>query len=103
LLVNLVFAVCILAFLNVLFSAGNAHRPFTVAVSEYKFKLHICTLCLLKNRNSGKSGKFQKDKVIPVMGHGSLQGCLMSRLPHTLDVRLTDGGEVVSSMHAFMV
>jgi hypothetical protein len=28
---------------------------------------------------------------------------LMSRLPHTLDVRLTDGGEVVSSMHAFMV
>jgi hypothetical protein len=31
-------------------------------------------------------------------GHGGSQGCETSRLPHFLDNRLTDGGEVVSLM-----
>jgi hypothetical protein len=35
-------------------------------------------------------------KVIPVTGHGSPHGCETSRLPHFLDSRLTDSGEVVS-------
>jgi hypothetical protein len=35
-------------------------------------------------------------KVIPVTGHGDPYGCETSRLPHLLDNRLTDGGEVVS-------
>jgi hypothetical protein len=35
-------------------------------------------------------------KAIPVTGCGRLQGCNTSRLPHFLDNRLTDGGEVVS-------
>jgi hypothetical protein len=37
-----------------------------------------------------------KGKAIPVTGHGGLQSCETSRLPHFLDNRLTDGGEVVS-------
>jgi hypothetical protein len=38
----------------------------------------------------------KKAEIIPVTGLGGLQGCEMSRLPHFLDIRLTDGGEVVS-------
>jgi hypothetical protein len=37
-----------------------------------------------------------KNKVIPVTGRGGPYCCEMSRLPHFLDNRLTDGGEVVS-------
>jgi hypothetical protein len=37
-----------------------------------------------------------KGKVIPVTGRGGPWGCKTSRLPHFLDNRLTDGGEVVS-------
>jgi hypothetical protein len=33
---------------------------------------------------------------MPVTGRGGAQGCETSRLPHFLDSRLTDGGEVVS-------
>jgi hypothetical protein len=36
-----------------------------------------------------------KHKAIPVTGHGGPYDCEMSRLPHFLDNRLTDGGEVV--------
>jgi hypothetical protein len=36
---------------------------------------------------------------MPVKGCGGSEGCEMSRLPHFLDSRLTDGGEVVSRMH----
>jgi hypothetical protein len=35
-------------------------------------------------------------KGIPVAGHGGPYGCETSKLPHYLDNRLTDGGEVVS-------
>jgi hypothetical protein len=44
-----------------------------------------------------KFGKnVKKSKAIPVTDRGSPQGCETSRLPHFLDNRLTDGGEVVS-------
>jgi hypothetical protein len=33
-------------------------------------------------------------KAIPVTGRGGPQGCEMSRLPHFLGNRLTDGGKV---------
>jgi hypothetical protein len=33
-------------------------------------------------------------EVIPVTGRGGPQSCETSRLPHFLDNRLTDGGEV---------
>jgi hypothetical protein len=36
-----------------------------------------------------------KYKVIPVRGRGGPYACETSRLPHFLDNRLTDGGEVV--------
>jgi hypothetical protein len=37
-----------------------------------------------------------KGNAIPVTGHEGPQGCETSKLPHFLDNRLTDGGEVVS-------
>jgi hypothetical protein len=37
-----------------------------------------------------------KGKVIPETGRGSPQGCETSRLPHSLDNWLIDGGETVS-------
>jgi hypothetical protein len=40
----------------------------------------------------------KKGKVIPVTDRGGQQGFETSRLPHFLDNRLTDGGEVVSLM-----
>jgi hypothetical protein len=39
-----------------------------------------------------------RGKAIPVTGRGGPKGCETSRLPHFLDNRLTDGGEVVSLM-----
>jgi hypothetical protein len=35
-----------------------------------------------------------KSKATPVTSHGGPYGCEMSRLPHFLDSRLTDGGEI---------
>jgi hypothetical protein len=35
-------------------------------------------------------------KAVPITGRGGQLGCETSRLPHFLDNRLTDGGEVVS-------
>jgi hypothetical protein len=43
---------------------------------------------MLKIKNKGKA--------IPATGRGGLQSFETSRLPHFLDNRLTDGGEVVS-------
>jgi hypothetical protein len=40
-----------------------------------------------------------KGKAIPVTGYGVPYGCERSSLPHFLDNRLTDGGEVVSLTH----
>jgi hypothetical protein len=37
-----------------------------------------------------------KSEAIPVTGRGGPEGCETSRLPHFLDNRLTDGGELVS-------
>jgi hypothetical protein len=43
-----------------------------------------------------ETGKNVKGKAIPVTGREGPQGCETSRLPHFIDNRLTDGGEVVS-------
>jgi hypothetical protein len=40
-----------------------------------------------------------KAKAIPVTGRGSLWGCHMIRVPYYLNIRLTDGGKVVSPTH----
>jgi hypothetical protein len=40
-----------------------------------------------------------KSKAIPVTGLGGLKGCEMLRIPHCLDNRLTDDGNVVSPTH----
>jgi hypothetical protein len=42
---------------------------------------------------------YYKGKAIPVTGHEGPLGCETSRLPHFLENRLKDGGEVVSPMH----
>jgi hypothetical protein len=42
------------------------------------------------------SGANLKGKAVPVTGHEGHEGCERSRLPHFLDSRLTDGGEVVT-------
>jgi hypothetical protein len=39
-----------------------------------------------------------KGKAIPASGRGGPYGSETSRLPHFLDNRLTDGGEVISLM-----
>jgi hypothetical protein len=51
---------------------------------------------LIKQKVSYVYWKILTVKAIPVVGRGSPQGCETSRLPHVLDSRLTDGGEVVS-------
>jgi hypothetical protein len=38
----------------------------------------------------------KRGKAVPVTGREGPYGCEMSRLPHFLHNRLTDGGEVVS-------
>jgi hypothetical protein len=43
-----------------------------------------------------EKSKKAKGKSIPVTGRGGPYGCEMLRLPHFLDNRLTDDGEVVS-------
>jgi hypothetical protein len=45
--------------------------------------------------SQNKDGK-KKSKAIPVTGRDSPQGCEKSRLPFSFDIRLTDGGKVLS-------
>jgi hypothetical protein len=40
-----------------------------------------------------------ESKAIPVTGRGGLYGCEMLRIPHCLDNRLLDGGNIVSPTH----
>jgi hypothetical protein len=44
----------------------------------------------------GEINTVKKGKAITVTGHGGPWGCETSRLPHFLDNRLTDGGEVAT-------
>jgi hypothetical protein len=61
------------------------------SVTEHLFHpIHVCLWFL----NFFKI--IMKGKVIPVTDRGGPQGCETSRLPHFLDNRHTDGGEVVS-------
>jgi hypothetical protein len=41
----------------------------------------------------------KKVKLSPMVGLRGLYGCEILRIPHCLDNRLTDGGEVVSPTH----
>jgi hypothetical protein len=41
----------------------------------------------------------QNVTAIPITDRGGLQGCEMLRIPHCLDTRLIDSGNVVSPMH----
>jgi hypothetical protein len=65
--------------------------------------LPVATVCLhqteqLRKRNAteGETTGNKKGKVFPVTGRGGPQGCETSRLPHFLNNRLTDGGEIIS-------
>jgi hypothetical protein len=58
-----------------------------ICTNSDKFFHHIFIYC--------KKGK-RKGKAIHVTGCGGPYGCETSRLPHLLDNRLTDGGDVVS-------
>jgi hypothetical protein len=58
-------------------------------VSDITIFINVLTCHEPKNNNIGKA--------IPVTDRGGPYGCETSSLPHFLDNRLTDGGEVVSS------
>jgi hypothetical protein len=51
-----------------------------------------------ETKHHGIHLKHKKGKAIPVTGREGPYGCETSRLPHFLDKRLTDGGEIVSLM-----
>jgi hypothetical protein len=51
---------------------------------------------LLNLQAAATTSHKDKGKAIPVRGRGGTQGYETSRLPHFLDNRLTDGGEVVN-------
>jgi hypothetical protein len=55
--------------------------------------------CLRAGRPRGRNSSPCKGKDILVEGRGSPYSCAKSRLPHFLEIRLTDGGDVVSPMH----
>jgi hypothetical protein len=54
---------------------------------------------LYRTDEGGAYSSPQKGKLIPVTGREGPCGCETSKLPHFLDSRLTDGGEVVSLTH----
>jgi hypothetical protein len=73
-----------------------AKSPLKLSVAT-RFDLIFCNLViyvlLLPAWNCKPDGK---GKAIPVTGRRGPQGCETSRLPHLVDNRLTDCGEVVS-------
>jgi hypothetical protein len=42
---------------------------------------------------------YVKSKFIPITGCSGLLGCEMLRIPYCTDIRLTEGGEVLSITH----
>jgi hypothetical protein len=52
-------------------------------------------LCRMQHRGNSHA-TCGKKKVIPVTDYGGPYGCETSRLPHFLNNRLTNGGEVLS-------
>jgi hypothetical protein len=64
---------------------------------------HLVAQCLnelryhVPRRPNGKKER-KRGKAIPLTGRSGQQGCDTSRLPHLLENRVTDGGEVISIM-----
>jgi hypothetical protein len=69
----------------------DGYIPFHAACI---FKIHFNILPSILGLPSSLFSRGEKSKAIPVTGRGGSQGCETSRLPHFLDNRLTDGGEV---------
>jgi hypothetical protein len=57
------------------------------------FNTKVCYAHMRDLHIIGKNGK-----AIPVTGREGLNCCETSRLPYFLDIRLTDGGEVISHL-----
>jgi hypothetical protein len=58
---------------------------------------HLLGMGLARPRSRcGHCREGKKGKAILVTGRGGPYGCETSRLPHFLDNRVTDGGEVIS-------
>jgi hypothetical protein len=70
----------------------NINRPFLWSTSAMKYQ----AISLQIKRNLSIHTEKKKSKAILVIGRGAPRGCETSRLPHFLDSRLTDCGEVVS-------
>jgi hypothetical protein len=66
---------------------------FETSINVYE--LHGVT----SDRNVSERELYVKGKAFPVIGRGGRKGCETSRLPHFLDSRHKDGGEVVSRTH----
>jgi hypothetical protein len=58
--------------------------------------VYVILLKKLEGHRPLRISNSKKNTAIPVTGRGGPWGCERSKLPHFLDNRLTDGGEVVS-------
>jgi hypothetical protein len=75
---------------------------FSRRAQLYKVTLYVIVSCINHIRwlpYKQESLNVVYGKAIPVIGRGSLSGCEMLRIPHSLDNRLKDGGKVVSPTH----